>query len=45
MPARNMKRGIVRLKKHDLVEIHENLKAAWASEELEFDDPLPEHLT
>ncbi len=36
---------IVRLKKPDLAEIHENLKAAWASEELEFEDPLPEHLT
>lgn len=34
---------IVRLKKHDLAEIHENLKAAWASEELEFSDPMPEH--
>ena len=35
---------VIRLKKHDLVEIHANLKAAWDSEELEFEDPMPEHL-
>ena len=33
---------IVRLKKQHLTEIHENLKASWEAETLEFEDPLPE---
>ncbi len=46
---------IVRLKKHDLADIHANLKASWQNMQarreagetgrIEFDDPYPDHLT